>query len=69
MSVFLAKQPKAAAFTPVLKSESDIEAEKLALRAQIPDKENLELTLAIYGKFRDNLEFLSFFFRNYKIHP
>jgi hypothetical protein len=58
MSVFLAKQPKAAAFTPVIKSESDIEAERELLRSQIPDKENLELTLAIYGKFSDNPEFL-----------
>jgi len=58
MSVFLSKQPKAAAFVPTIKNESDIEAEKAALRAQIPDKENLELTLAIYGKFPFYLEFL-----------
>jgi len=48
MSVFLAKQPKAAAFVPTVRDEAAIEAERAALRAQIPDKENLELTLAIY---------------------
>ena len=57
MSVYIhqAKPQQLNTFQPVIRSESDIQAERETLRNSIPNKENLDLITSFYGILKPDL--------------